>query len=79
MSCHDCHQQDKHHQLKGWVSSLSVGFGYPWQFSVKFLITANEMNNINRKASSDKRSLESSVHTIHAELEEMLQQAKIWI
>ena len=37
------------------------------------------MNNINQKASSDKCSLESSVHTIHAELEEMLQQAKIWI
>merc|ERR1712037_921995 len=36
----------------------------------------NEMNTINSKASSDKRSLESSVHTIHAEMDEMLQQAK---
>ena len=77
MSCHGCRQRDKHHQFKGWVSSLSFGFGYP--FSVIFLTTVNEMNNINWKASSDKRSLESSVHTIHAELEEMLQQAKIWI
>ena len=37
---------------------------------------ANEINNFNPKASSDKRSLESSVHTIHAEMDEMLQQAK---
>merc|ERR1712037_282345 len=36
----------------------------------------NEMNTINSKASSDKRSLESSVHTIHAEMDEILQQAK---
>merc|ERR1719220_1325545 len=36
----------------------------------------NEMNTINSKASSDKRSVESSVHTMHAELDEMLQQAK---
>ena len=28
------------------------------------------------QASSDKRSVESSVHTMHAELDEMLQQAK---
>ena len=56
-----------------------VGFGHLWQFPVIFLTTTNKMNAINRKASSDKRSLESSVHTIHAELEEMLQQAKILI
>merc|ERR1712037_26505 len=36
----------------------------------------NEMNTINSKASSEKRSLESSVHTIHAEMDEILQQAK---
>ena len=34
------------------------------------------MSNCHSQASSDKRSVESSVHTMHAELDEMLQQAK---
>ena len=42
-----------------------------------FITTANEMNNRDGKASSDKRSLESNVHTVHAEMEEMLQQVNI--
>merc|ERR1711972_1127076 len=36
----------------------------------------NEMNSINSKASSDKRAVESAVHTMHAEIDDMLQQAK---
>merc|ERR1712002_980932 len=36
----------------------------------------NEMTLINNKAASDKRSLEGSVHTMHAEIDDMLQQAK---
>jgi chromosome segregation ATPase len=36
----------------------------------------NEMTSINSKASSDKRSLESAVHTMHAEIDDLLQQAK---
>ena len=36
----------------------------------------NEMTSINSKASSDKRALESAVHTMHAEIDDMLQQAK---
>merc|ERR1719383_525230 len=36
----------------------------------------NEMTLINNKAASDKRSLEASVHTMHAEIDDMLQQAK---
>merc|ERR1719219_1942877 len=36
----------------------------------------NEMTTINSKASSDKRSVESAVHTMHAEIDDMLQQAK---
>merc|ERR1712034_16929 len=36
----------------------------------------NEMNTVNSKASSDKRSLEGAVHTMHAEIDDMLQQAK---
>ena len=34
------------------------------------------LSNCHSQASSDKRSVESSVHTMHAELDEMLQQAK---
>merc|ERR1719447_890001 len=36
----------------------------------------NEMTSINSKASSDKRAAESAVHTMHAEIDDMLQQAK---
>merc|ERR1711910_199459 len=36
----------------------------------------NEMTSINSKASSDKRALESAVHTMHAEIDDMLHQAK---
>merc|ERR1711974_184179 len=36
----------------------------------------NDMTTINSKASSDKRRLESAVHTMHAEIDDMLQQAK---
>merc|ERR1719486_480585 len=36
----------------------------------------NEMTSINSKAASDKRAVESAVHTMHAEIDDMLQQAK---
>merc|ERR1711899_426447 len=38
--------------------------------------SVNDMTTINSKASSDKRRLESAVHTIHAEIDETLAQAK---
>ena len=36
----------------------------------------NDITAINSKASSDKRRLESAVHTMHAEIDDMLAQAK---
>merc|ERR1719462_897380 len=36
----------------------------------------NEMNAINSKASAEKRHVEGAVHTMHAEIDDMLQQAK---
>ena len=36
----------------------------------------NDMTSINSKASSEKRHLESAIHTMHAEIDEMLHQAK---
>ena len=36
----------------------------------------NDMTTINSKASAEKRHLESAIHTIHAEIDDMLQQAK---
>merc|ERR1719500_899853 len=36
----------------------------------------NDMTTVNSKASSDKRGLESAVHTMHAEIDDMLAQAK---
>merc|ERR1712223_1163272 len=36
----------------------------------------NEMTSINSKAASDKRAVESAVHTLHAEIDDMLAQAK---
>merc|ERR1711982_4989 len=36
----------------------------------------NEMTSINSKASSDKRRIEGAVHTLHAEIDDMLHQAK---
>merc|ERR1719242_1692767 len=36
----------------------------------------NEMTSINSRASSDKRAVESAVHTMHAEIDDMLQRAK---
>merc|ERR1712043_116825 len=36
----------------------------------------NDMTAINSKAASDKRTCESAVHSIHAEIDDMLQQAK---
>ena len=35
-----------------------------------------EMTSINSKANSDKRAIEGSVHTMHAEVDDILQQAK---
>merc|ERR1719427_847980 len=36
----------------------------------------NDMTTINSKANSDKRAVESAVHTMHAEIDDMLHQAK---
>merc|ERR1719384_955281 len=36
----------------------------------------NDMTAINSKAASEKRHLESAVHTVHAEIDDMLHQAK---
>merc|ERR1712008_336182 len=36
----------------------------------------NEMTSINSRASSDKRAVEGAVHTMHAEIDDMLHQAK---
>jgi chromosome segregation ATPase len=36
----------------------------------------NDMTAINSKASAEKRHLESAIHTMHAEIDEMLRQAK---
>merc|ERR1711899_702007 len=36
----------------------------------------NDMTGINSKASGEKRHLESAIHTMHAEIDDMLQQAK---
>merc|ERR1712241_811410 len=36
----------------------------------------NDMTTVNSKATSDKRRLESAVHTLHAEIDDMLSQAK---
>ena len=36
----------------------------------------NDMSAINARAASDKRRLESAVHTMHAEIDDMLSQAK---
>merc|ERR1719245_1056779 len=36
----------------------------------------NDMTTINSKAASEKRHLESAVHTVHAEIDDMLHQAK---
>merc|ERR1711935_473734 len=36
----------------------------------------NEMTSINSRAASDKRAVEGAVHTMHAEIDDILQQAK---
>merc|ERR1712064_191253 len=36
----------------------------------------NEMASINSRASGEKRSIEGAVHTLHAEIDDMLQKAK---
>merc|ERR1712054_613444 len=36
----------------------------------------NEMSSINSKASAEKRAVEGAVHTMHAEIDDMLHQAK---
>merc|ERR1711962_815071 len=36
----------------------------------------NEMTSINSKAATDKRAVEGAVHTMHAEIDDMLQQVK---
>merc|ERR1712209_302804 len=36
----------------------------------------NDMTTINSEAASEKRHLESAVHTVHAEIDDMLHQAK---
>merc|ERR1712122_361447 len=39
-------------------------------------MAVNDMTAINSKASADKRACESAVHSMHAEIDDMLQQAK---
>merc|ERR1712018_324229 len=39
-------------------------------------MAVNEMNNVNSRASGDKRRLEAAVHTLQAEIDDMLNQAK---
>merc|ERR1712203_1292662 len=39
-------------------------------------VAVNDMTTINSKAGADKRRLESAVHTMHAEIDDMLSQAK---
>merc|ERR1712018_1015805 len=39
-------------------------------------MAVNEMNNVNSRASGDKRRLEAAVHTLQAEIDDMLHQAK---
>ena len=39
-------------------------------------VAVNEMNNVNSRAASDKRRLEGLVHTMQAEIDDMLHQAK---
>merc|ERR1712158_339152 len=39
-------------------------------------MAVNEMNNVNSRAAADKRSLEGAVHTLQAEIDDMLHQAK---
>merc|ERR1711970_923200 len=39
-------------------------------------VAVNEMSNINTKAAAEKRSLEGNVHTMQAEIDDMLHQAK---
>merc|ERR1712025_1196514 len=38
--------------------------------------SVNDMTSINSKAASDKRHIESAVHTMHAEIDDILSQAK---
>merc|ERR1712127_400935 len=39
-------------------------------------MAVNEMNNVNSRAGADKRRLEGAVHTLQAEIDDMLHQAK---
>merc|ERR1712165_464132 len=39
-------------------------------------MAVNEMNNVNSRAAADKRRLEAAVHTLQAEIDDMLHQAK---
>merc|ERR1712066_798031 len=39
-------------------------------------MAVNEMNNVNSRAAGDKRRLEAAVHTLQAEIDDMLHQAK---
>ena len=39
-------------------------------------VAVNDMTSINSKASAEKRHLESAIHTMHAEIDDLLQQAK---
>merc|ERR1712025_1226074 len=38
--------------------------------------SVNDMTSVNSKAAADKRHIESAVHTMHAEIDDMLSQAK---
>merc|ERR1711988_509600 len=38
--------------------------------------SVNDMTSINSKAAADKRHIESAIHTMHAEIDDMLSQAK---
>merc|ERR1719297_644245 len=39
-------------------------------------MAVNEMSNVNSRAAADKRRVEGSVHTLQAEIDDMLHQAK---
>merc|ERR1719510_568385 len=68
--------QDEMEEARALLDSAERGKRQTEAELTEARMAVNEMNNVNSRAAADKRRLEGAVHTLQAEIDDMLHQAK---
>merc|ERR1712209_19908 len=63
-------------KLEGDINEFEIALDHANKANNEARMAVNEMNNVNSRAAADKRRAEGSVHTLQAEIDDMLHQAK---